>query len=87
MNRERRTLASSRSEEEKKRLSIPDGLNCLGWVPEDDTIRTFDIEGRSILETPDCPAVQAAKSCMALMSLPVSVQAEKISALDKTDAT
>jgi CO dehydrogenase maturation factor len=59
-----------RSEEERKKLSISDELNCLGWVPEDDTIRTFDIEGRSILETPDCPAVQAAKSCIALMGLP-----------------
>lgn len=61
-----------RGEEERGRLAISTELNCLGWMPEDDTIRTFDIEGRSILETPDCPAIQAAKSCIALLGIPES---------------
>lgn len=63
-----------RSEKERERLSIPNELNCLGWIPEDDTIRSFDIEGKSILEAPDCPAIRAAKSCIALLGLSVSLQ-------------
>jgi CO dehydrogenase maturation factor len=66
-----------RGEKERDKLSIPAELNCLGWVPEDDTIRTFDIEGRSLLETPDCPAILAVKNCIALLGLPVSVQPEE----------
>ena len=52
------------SEREAAGLLIPPELNCLGWIPEDDTIRTFDIEGKSILEIPDCPAVRASKDCL-----------------------
>ncbi len=57
------------SEEERAKLSIPGELNYLGWIPEDDIIRTFDIEGRSILEAPDCEAIQAARGCLASMDL------------------
>jgi CO dehydrogenase maturation factor len=66
-----------RNEEERERLSIPAELNCLGWVPEDDVIRNIDIEGGSILEAPDCVAVQAAKSCIAFLGLPGSLQPEE----------
>lgn len=69
-----------RGEEELEKLAIPAELDCLGWIPEDDTIRTFDIDGRSILETPDCPAIQAAKSCTALPGLTGSLQPEERSA-------
>ena len=55
------------SEQEAARLSIPEGLNCLGWIPEDETVRTFDIEGRSLLELDDCRAFSASKSCLAKM--------------------
>ena len=57
------------SEQEAAGLLIPPELNCLGWIPEDDTIRTFDIEGKSILEIPDCPAVRASKDCLAEIGL------------------
>ena len=57
------------SEQEAAALLIPPELNCLGWIPEDDTIRTFDIEGKSILEIPDCPAVRASKDCLAEIGL------------------
>ena len=53
-----------RSESERSRVSIPPEVECIGWVPEDDTIRSFDIEGRSILEIPDCPAVRALRKCL-----------------------
>ena len=52
------------SKQEAAGLLIPPELNCLGWIPEDDTIRTFDIEGKSILELPDCPAMRASKDCL-----------------------
>ena len=58
-----------RSAEERDGLSIPDELNCLGWVPEDDIIRSFDMEARSILDAPDCEAVQAVKDCLVSMDL------------------
>lgn len=53
-----------RSKTEFEKLIIPAELDCLGWVPEDDTIRSFDIEGKSILEINDSPAIQAVKSCL-----------------------
>ncbi len=58
------------SEQEAAGLLIPPELNCLGWIPEDNTIRTFDIEGKSILEIPDCPAVRASKDCLDEIGLP-----------------
>jgi CO dehydrogenase maturation factor len=53
-----------RNAEERETLSIPEELNCLGWIPEDDTIRSFDIEGRSILEIDDSPAMVAVENCL-----------------------
>ncbi|RJP86910.1 MAG: cobyrinic acid a,c-diamide synthase [Desulfobacteraceae bacterium] len=53
-----------RNAEEREKLSIPPELNCLGWIPEDDTIRSFDIEGKSILEIDDSPAMAAVKNCL-----------------------
>lgn len=32
------------------------GLEVVGWVPEDDTVRRHDEEGRSFFNIPDCPA-------------------------------
>jgi CO dehydrogenase maturation factor len=52
------------NEKEAAGLLTLSELSCLGWIPEDDTIRTFDIEGKSILEIPDCPAVRASKDCL-----------------------
>ncbi|MFZ2632189.1 MAG: AAA family ATPase [Desulfosalsimonadaceae bacterium] len=53
-----------RSTEERENLNIPPELNCLGWIPEDDTIRSFDMAGRSILEIDDSPAFAAVKNCL-----------------------
>ncbi len=58
-----------RGKEERMKLAIPPGLDCLGWVPEDETIRSFDIEGRSLLDAPDSPAIEAARNCLASMGL------------------
>ncbi len=58
-----------RGKAEFEKLVIPPELNCLGWIPEDDTIRSFDIDGRSILEIEDSPAMDAVKNCLSEMGL------------------
>ena len=63
-----------RSEAEYKKLVIPTELDCLGWVPEDDTIRSFDIEGKSILEIEDSPAMQAVKKCLSEIGLRITLE-------------
>lgn len=54
---------------EFEKLVIPPDLNCLGWIPEDDAIRSFDIEGRSLLEIGDSPALVAVKDCLHEMGI------------------
>lgn len=56
-----------RDQSEFEKLAIPPELNCLGWIPEDNTIRSFDIDGRSILEIDDSPAIAAVKNCLNVM--------------------
>ena len=58
-----------RNTEEREKLLIPPELNCLGWIPEDDTIRSFDIEGKSILGIDTSPAIAAAENCLNEMGL------------------
>lgn len=58
-----------RDEGERSHVSVPPELNCIGWIPEDDTIRSFDIQGKSILEIPDCPALNASENCLVAMGL------------------
>jgi CO dehydrogenase maturation factor len=58
-----------RNAEEREALLIPPELNCLGWIPEDDTIRSFDIEGRSILEIDNSPAIAAVENCLSEMGI------------------
>ena len=55
-----------RNTEEYEKLIIPEGLKCLGWVPEDDIIRSQDIVGKSILEITDSPAIDAVKTACLL---------------------
>lgn len=53
-----------KSAEEREMVKVPPELNCLGWIPEDDAVRSCDMEGRSILEMEDSPALAAVKSCL-----------------------
>jgi CO dehydrogenase maturation factor len=53
-----------RSRREIEGVLLPQGLQLLGWIPEDDMIRTCDIEGRPILDIPFCPAVNAVERCL-----------------------
>ena len=45
-------------------IAIPQTLQYLGWVPEDDVIRICDIEGRSILDLPESAALVAVENCL-----------------------
>ena len=54
-----------RNQEEWQKLTLGPELDCFGWIPEDDTIRSADMEGKSILEIEDCPAFKALKKCWA----------------------
>lgn len=53
-----------REEADKDRIRIPKSLNLLGFVPEDDTVRRFDMDGESILNLPETPALSAIRDCL-----------------------
>jgi len=61
-----------RNQNEYEKLIIPAELDCLGWVPEDDTIRSYDIAGRSILEINDSPTIKSVKNCLSEIGLLVT---------------
>lgn len=48
-----------RSKDEADNIIERIDLDVVGWIPEDDTIRSYDIEGRSIMTLPECPALNA----------------------------
>jgi CO dehydrogenase maturation factor len=50
---------------------IPEGLDLLGAIPEDETIRTADIEGTSILQASESPAMRTLRACLSRMKLPL----------------
>ncbi|MBI5589400.1 MAG: AAA family ATPase [Deltaproteobacteria bacterium] len=63
-----------REEEETERLSIPSTpstLHFLGCIPEDGQIRRYDMEGRNLLELPDCMAIQATRNCVVRLGIPI----------------
>ena len=44
----------------------------LGWISEDDTLRAFDIAGKSILVMDETPAIEAIKNCLSEIGIRVS---------------
>jgi len=50
--------------EDVKRISDKVNLPVLGFIPENDLIADFDIEGRSFFEMPETEAVKSLKDCM-----------------------
>ena len=50
-------------------ISIPEELRLIGWVPEDDMIRTSDIQGKSILDLPNYDALDAIEECLQSIGL------------------
>lgn len=49
----------AKNEEEAAGIGRATHLPVIGWIPEDETIREFDITARSFLEIHDTPALQA----------------------------
>ena len=47
--------------DEARRLSLPADLACIGWVPEDNAIRSADIAGTSVLTLPESPALSTVR--------------------------
>lgn len=64
-----------RGRKEYETLAISEALDLLGWIPEDETLRTFDIEGKSILSMDETPAISAIKNC--LYEIGIGVSSEK----------
>ena len=50
-------------------IAVSPSLCVLGWVPEDETVRNADMEGKSILDMPASPAFFALEQCLAAMGL------------------
>jgi CO dehydrogenase maturation factor len=44
-------------------------LEVIGWIPEDDTVRSFDEEDISFFDLPDCPAVVSIKKALEKVGL------------------
>lgn len=54
---------------EAHRLAERTSLPLLGWLPEDETIRSFDAEGRSLLELPSgTPALAAVRNLLSSLT-------------------
>lgn len=58
-----------RSEEEYVRLTLPAGIDVLGWLPEDEQIRTADMEGSSLMDLHGSPVSQALVACVSAMGI------------------
>ena len=54
----------ARDEDDARGLAARTDLPFLGWIPEDETVRTFDNQAKSFLEIPSCPALEAVRSCL-----------------------
>jgi CO dehydrogenase maturation factor len=53
-----------RDEKELGKMQLPEDMEFLGFIPEDENIRNSDIEGKSILNLPDCAAIDSIHKCL-----------------------
>ncbi len=53
-----------RDPEEAEKISGRTELPLAGWIPEDDLLREYDIEGRSILELPETGAMESVRQAL-----------------------
>jgi len=44
-------------------------LEVIGWIPEDETVRSFDEEGMPFFDLPDCPAALAIRNALKKVGL------------------
>jgi len=56
-----------RDSREHSSFAMPQNLVVLGYIPEDDVIRNWDIQGQSFLELPTCPALSAVENCLQVL--------------------
>ncbi len=54
---------------EGQSLVMPRELPLLGLLPEDEYIRSFDIEGKSFLGLPECPVKAEVRRCLSAFGL------------------
>lgn len=54
-----------RGEDEMAKVVIPLGLNCLGWLPEDDDLREADMQGKCVLDLSDSAFLFSLRNCLA----------------------
>lgn len=57
-------LNKIRTSEEADNIFVPKALTMIGWLPETDDIRRYDMEGRSILKIPESQMMDSIRSCM-----------------------
>ena len=50
-------------------MQLPEDMAFLGFIPEDETIRNSDIEGKSLLMLPDCAALDSVRRCLGTMGI------------------
>jgi CO dehydrogenase nickel-insertion accessory protein CooC1 len=62
----------ARGSDDLDRVRSMTELPVLGAIPEDDLVRRFDAEGRSLLELPGCPALSAVAAISAPLTGAVS---------------
>jgi CO dehydrogenase maturation factor len=73
-----------RGEEELKKISVPEGLELLGWIPEDDAVRETDIAGGSLLEMPDCAMISRVALCLRELGIAVPQSGKSCESAYKT---
>lgn len=56
-------------EDEIHQVKIPDSLELLGWIPEDERIRLLDIKGGSVMELPEAGMMSAARTCLSKIGI------------------
>jgi len=57
-------LNKIRGQEEADSIFVPEEMTRIGWIPETDDIRRFDMEGRSVLEMPESQMIHSVQACM-----------------------
>lgn len=58
-----------RGEKELEALTIPERLNFLGWLPEENLVRDYDLRGQCVLGMPETPFLRALRGCLAGIGL------------------
>jgi CO dehydrogenase maturation factor len=56
-------------EDEEKYIRIPADLPYLGWIPEDEEIRNYNLQGRSILDIPETPFFNSVRDCLCSLGI------------------